>query len=70
MPKFFKGPLFFLSVLRYSNCVSSLFQYLDTLDLSPVFTIEEFKHWFIPRKGIVDSYVVEVSYYLFLLRFK
>ena len=41
-----------------------LLQYLDTLDLSPVFSIEEFKHWFIPRKGIVDSYVVEVSYSL------
>ena len=37
-----------------------MFQYLNSLDLAPVFSIEEFKHWFIPRKGIVDSYVVEV----------
>ncbi|XP_078322109.1 glycylpeptide N-tetradecanoyltransferase 2-like [Crassostrea virginica] len=33
--------------------------YLDRFDLSPTFTIEEFRHWFIPRPGIVDSYVVE-----------
>ena len=39
-----------------------MFQYLNSLDLAPVFSIEEFKHWFIPRKGIVDSYVVEVCF--------
>lgn len=33
--------------------------YLDRFDLSPTFTIEEFRHWFIPRQGIVDTYVVE-----------
>ena len=26
-----------------------------------MYTVEELKHWFIPRPGIVDSYVVEVS---------
>lgn len=31
-------------------------------DLAPIFTEEEFRHWFIPRKGIIDSYVVEVVY--------
>lgn len=36
-------------------------QYLDRFDLSPTFTIEEFRHWFIPRQGIVDTYVVEAS---------
>ncbi|XP_061179853.1 glycylpeptide N-tetradecanoyltransferase 2-like [Saccostrea echinata] len=34
-------------------------KYLDKFDLSPTFSIEEFRHWFIPRPGIVDSYVVE-----------
>lgn len=24
-----------------------------------MFTEEEFKHWFIPRPGIVDTYIVE-----------
>ncbi|XP_069111093.1 glycylpeptide N-tetradecanoyltransferase 1-like [Argopecten irradians] len=33
--------------------------YLQGLDLAPVFSMEEFKHWFIPRPGIIDSYVVE-----------
>ena len=40
-------------------------------DLSPVFTEEDFVHWFLPRPDIVDSFVVEregkiidfVSYY-------
>lgn len=50
----FKQPVVVVVCLIY-------FQYLGTLDLAPVFSIEEFKHWFIPRKGIVDSYVVEVS---------
>ena len=36
-------------------------QYLERFELSPSFTEEEFRHWFIPRQGIVDSYVVEVS---------
>jgi len=26
-----------------------------------MFTEEEFRHWFMPRQGIVDSYVVEVN---------
>lgn len=45
--------------------------YLKKFDLAPVFTEEEFCHWFIPRTEIVDSFVVEkngritdfVSYY-------
>ncbi|XP_076361396.1 glycylpeptide N-tetradecanoyltransferase 2-like isoform X1 [Tachypleus tridentatus] len=34
-------------------------EYLKKFELCPVFTEEEFHHWFIPRPGIVDSYVVE-----------
>ncbi|XP_041366435.1 glycylpeptide N-tetradecanoyltransferase 2-like [Gigantopelta aegis] len=33
--------------------------YLGTFDLAPIFSEDEFKHWFVPRKGIVDSFVVE-----------
>ena len=29
------------------------------MELSPIFTVEEFKHWFLPRQNVVDSYVVE-----------
>jgi glycylpeptide N-tetradecanoyltransferase len=37
----------------------SILKYLQTLDLSPVFTEAQFKHWFLPRASVVDSYVVE-----------
>lgn len=36
-----------------------LAEYLKKFDLSPVYTVEEFKHWFLPREGIIDSFVVE-----------
>lgn len=47
-------------------------QYLKKFDLAPIFSEEEFKHWFKPRTGIIDSFIVEnkdkkitdmVSYY-------
>lgn len=34
-------------------------EYLNKFDLVPIFTEEEFKHWFIPQPGIVDTYVVQ-----------
>ncbi|XP_074658765.1 glycylpeptide N-tetradecanoyltransferase 1-like isoform X1 [Tubulanus polymorphus] len=34
-------------------------EYLKKFDLSPIFTQAEFRHWFLPREGIVNSYVVE-----------
>lgn len=38
-----------------------LAKYLDKFDLAPVFSEEEFRHWFLPRTDIVDSYVVEAE---------
>lgn len=35
------------------------FQYLSRLDLVPMFNEEEFRHWFLPQPGIVDSFIVE-----------
>lgn len=35
-----------------------IFQYLKSFDLSPMFSDEEFKHWFLPQAGIIDAYVV------------
>jgi glycylpeptide N-tetradecanoyltransferase len=32
---------------------------LKKFDLSPTFNEEEFKHWFVPRDNVVDSFVVE-----------
>lgn len=33
--------------------------YLSKFDLAPVFTLEEFEHWFLPRPHVVDSFVVD-----------
>lgn len=46
-------------------------QYLEKFDLAPIFSVEEFEHWFLPQTGIINSFVVEnegkitdmVSYY-------
>lgn len=49
-----------------------LSEYLDKFKLVPIFTEDEFRHWFTPINGVVDSFVVEnelgeitdfVSYY-------
>ncbi|CAG2056495.1 unnamed protein product, partial [Timema podura] len=45
--------------------------FLERFDLAPVFTEEEFRHWFLPQSGIVDCFTVDsgteltdlVSYY-------
>lgn len=38
---------------------SLLTKFLERYDLTPIFDETEFRHWFVPRPGIVDSYVVE-----------
>nr|CAD7200138.1 unnamed protein product [Timema douglasi] len=50
---------------------SFIFQFLERFDLAPIFTEEEFRHWFLPQSGIVDCFTVDsgteltdlVSYY-------
>ncbi|KAG7310700.1 Glycylpeptide N-tetradecanoyltransferase 2 [Plutella xylostella] len=41
--------------------VKLLNDYLKKFDLAPVFSEEEFKHWFLPQAGIIDGFVVEAS---------
>lgn len=36
-----------------------LSEYLSKFSLAPVYTAEEFQHWFSPRVDVIDSYVVE-----------
>jgi len=36
-----------------------LAEYLKKFELSPVFSEDEFRHWFVPRDEVVDSFVVE-----------
>jgi glycylpeptide N-tetradecanoyltransferase len=33
--------------------------YLAKFTLKPIYTDDEFAHWFLPREGVIDSYVVE-----------
>ena len=32
---------------------------MNQFDLAPIFSEEDFNHWFLPREGIIDSFVVE-----------
>uniref|UniRef100_A0A1B6DI98 Glycylpeptide N-tetradecanoyltransferase n=1 Tax=Clastoptera arizonana TaxID=38151 RepID=A0A1B6DI98_9HEMI len=48
-----------LTIENLSKAHQLLAQYLTRFDLAPVFTEEEFRHWFLPQPGIVDSFVVE-----------
>ena len=42
------------------EAVTSLLNgYLDKFDLAPIFSAADVLHWFIPQKGIIESYVVE-----------
>ena len=36
-----------------------VFQYLKRFSLVPMFSEEDFQHWFLPREDIIDAYVVE-----------
>lgn len=57
--------------------VTFTFQYMKSFDLSPMFSDEEFKHWFLPQEGIIDAYVVvndnkitgTVPFIIYLLQF-
>ncbi|XP_071957091.1 glycylpeptide N-tetradecanoyltransferase 1-like isoform X2 [Antedon mediterranea] len=41
------------------GCLKIFTEYMKKFDLYPKFTEEEFQHWFTPREGIVNTYVVE-----------
>jgi len=34
--------------------------YLNKFDVAPIFSIEDIKHWLVPKEDVVFSYVVEV----------
>ena len=38
-----------------------LTDYLKRFDFVPMFTVEEFTHFFTPRHNVIDTYVVEVG---------
>lgn len=43
------------------SCHRLLANYLKRFDLAPVFSREQFLHWFLPQDKIIDSYVVETG---------
>ena len=49
-----------LTVKDVPEATALLGDYLKQFKLSPVFNKAEFKHWFLPRPGVVNTYVVEV----------
>lgn len=42
-----------------AQCSVLFDRFMDKFDLTPAFDHEEFQHWFMPKSGIVNSYVVE-----------
>ncbi|XP_034235682.1 glycylpeptide N-tetradecanoyltransferase 1 [Thrips palmi] len=60
LPETTKTPGF--RVMRQSDIPGAhklLMDYLRRFDMAPVFTEEDFRHWFTPQDGIVDSFVVD-----------
>ena len=58
LPFSFKG----LRPLRADDmlpCTRLFEEYMSRFDLTPAFNVDDFIHWFTPRKGIVNSYVVD-----------
>lgn len=54
--------------MRESDCKAVyplLRNYMKKFPFAPQFTREEFAHWFIPREGVINSFVVEVFFYFF-----
>lgn len=73
LPDFPKTPGFRLMAEKDVQLAHQLLaDYLIQFNLKPVFTVDEFRHWFLPQNGIIYSYIVEdengaitdlVSYY-------
>jgi len=51
-----------LEKCHLEGACKALNAYLSKYKLHQKFTLEEFEHWFLPRKDIVYAYVVEVTY--------
>lgn len=48
-----------LKITDVPEACNLLNKHLENYDLIPVFTEEDFLHWFLPRDEIIDTYVVE-----------
>lgn len=50
-----------MTLADVSKVQDLLREYLKDFHLLPLLNKEETQHWFLPRDGIIDTYVVEVS---------
>lgn len=50
-----------MTLADVSKVQDLLREYLKDFHLLPLLNKEETQHWFLPRNGIIDTYVVEVS---------
>lgn len=48
-----------LKITDVPEACKLLNKHLETYDLIPMFTEEDFVHWFLPRDEIIDTYIVE-----------
>merc|ERR1712088_323377 len=48
-----------LKITDVPEACKLLNKHLETYDLIPMFTEEDFVHWFLPRDDIIDTYIVE-----------
>ncbi|XP_006824917.1 glycylpeptide N-tetradecanoyltransferase 2-like isoform X2 [Saccoglossus kowalevskii] len=59
LPEKTKLPIRQLQKKDVAQCCKLLNDYQNNFSLSPLFSEDEFEHWFCPRDDIVDAYVVE-----------
>jgi len=59
LPAETKSGLRQIKVEDYPSTLELLTRFLDKFKLIPIFGLEDFAHWFQPRDGIIDSFVVE-----------
>ena len=48
-----------MKVEHVQQVYDMLSDYLNKFDLTPQFSLEEVKHWFLPQEDVINSYVVE-----------
>ncbi|XP_047136289.1 glycylpeptide N-tetradecanoyltransferase 2 isoform X1 [Hydra vulgaris] len=59
LPENTKASLSPLTPADLKSAYKIVFEYLKNFQLAPIFTEEEFAHWFLPRDGVISCYVVK-----------
>eukprot|EP00299_Pterocystis_sp_00344_P012008 c5700_g1_i1.p1 GENE.c5700_g1_i1~~c5700_g1_i1.p1 ORF type:complete len:387 (-),score=94.34 c5700_g1_i1:46-1206(-) len=61
LPETPRVPLEPLTEADTEEAMALVMNYLQKFQLHPVFTREEFAHWFLPRQDVISSYVVKTN---------